>query len=338
MHTSPIPGLRRFVKRAVFALVPLGLVLCLFELSLRCGWPGTELLAGLDRARQRAGSRNVVVLGDSFSLDQERSLGRLLRQHLESRGIACLSYARAGAGPIEYRDTLKLFGPVARPRLVMLNYYAGNDLTDTRYEMGRSTGIGAHVDELLAGCHLLAFVRERRRNLAHATAIPTLRQEARALHGNVRGDAINPWLVPLAREHRDYQMDNVLVDSPAAREAWRRNRAILRSIRDLCLTWDGKLLITVIPAAVQVDPDRTRFYRSLGFEVDQGRFGRSTVPQDLMAEFCKEERIAFHDLLPELSARRAVGLFLPDDDHFDPAGHEAAFRSIRSFLERERLL
>jgi hypothetical protein len=40
-----------------------------------------------------------------------------------------------GEGPSYYLDRLTLYGDMVRPRLVLVNYFAGNDLTDTMYEL-----------------------------------------------------------------------------------------------------------------------------------------------------------------------------------------------------------
>src|SRR6185503_18433250 len=73
-----------------------------------------------------------------------------LREHFDARGMDTINLAKMGEGPLYYLDRLKLYGDVVRPRLVLVNYFAGNDLTDTLYELRPRGRAKALVKRLMA--------------------------------------------------------------------------------------------------------------------------------------------------------------------------------------------
>ena len=70
---------------------------------------------------KRKGSFNVVVVGDSFSVETPISAATLLRQHLQGRGIATLNLAGGGFSPRVYLSQLRAYAFHYNPRLILVN-------------------------------------------------------------------------------------------------------------------------------------------------------------------------------------------------------------------------
>jgi hypothetical protein len=302
------------------------------EVALRLGLVETEPY----RERQRlygqlTGRRAVLVLGDSFSLEGNRSLGERLREHFASRGLDTVNLARMGEGPSFYLDRLRQFGHDVQPRLVMVNYFAGNDLTDTAYELtgrGRAKRLAKQVMARSFLAHAVVTNVQRVRLRRRVQAI-----EAGKDFGRPGVERItNPFLFEVGHEHPDFLLDNLLMESPSARQAWDVNMAYLLEMKRLADGWGAGFVVNILPADLQVQPTHFPFYRALGIET-RPRFLEEEAPQAAMRRFCAGHGLQCFDLLPTLRAARARELYLDQDTHWNAEGNRLAFEQVRSHLD-----
>jgi hypothetical protein len=137
------------VRRALQAGGLLVAAFFALDLLLRAGVVPNER-ARRDRALRTA---RVLVLGDSFSLDGDGMAVGLLRADLAARGISLVSLARPGMGPRNYRDALREALATHRPAVVVLNYYVGNDVSDTMRARRDVSGWRARAGSTLRRSH-----------------------------------------------------------------------------------------------------------------------------------------------------------------------------------------
>lgn len=282
------------------------------ELLVRAGVPPT------DRARRGREVRTarVIVLGDSFSLDHDGMAVGLLKADLAARGIGLASLAQPGMGPRNYRDALVQVLALHRPDVVILNYYVGNDISDTMRDRRDVPDWRAQAGPALRRSHVAALALD---------AVGALRQwwQLRGVTAVPGGpDAVNPFLVELGRREPDYLAWNLLVTAPDAQAAWQQNRVYLGDIAARCRAAGVTLTVNLLPSTLQVTGSHVPFYRSLGFRVDEAWRGADR-PQQLLREFCAEQGLTCRDWLPDLRAERR-GLYLEHDDHWNPDGHRVA--------------
>jgi hypothetical protein len=303
----------------------------LLEIALRAGLLDTEPYRERQRiATQLTGRPVVLVLGDSFSLEANRSVVERLREEFAARGLDTLNLATMGEGPGYYLDRLRQFGDTARPRLVLVNYFAGNDLTDTAYAMAGPGRAKRLAKRLMA-----------RSFAAHAvvTAVQSvrLRQRLATIEGGKDFGRpgveriTNPFLFEVAREHPDFLLDNVLMKSPAARRAWAMNTQYLLEMKRLADGWGAGFVVNVFPPDVQVQPTHFRFYRTLGIHTEPD-FLETNSPQASMRRFCDDHGLDCFDLLPVLRAASDRELYLHQDTHWNAEGNRIAFEAVRAHL------
>lgn len=91
-------------------------------------------------AEDKSKESRVLVLGDSFLSwwPIDHCLYKDLEDYCAQREIGLVNTAYGGFGPHEYLDQLQTVGAEFRPGLVLLFYYAGNDLTDVQYRPDES--------------------------------------------------------------------------------------------------------------------------------------------------------------------------------------------------------
>jgi hypothetical protein len=285
------------------------------------------------RARQftaRAGnSFKVLILGDSFIQDGGGLDGRL-QDYCRRQGIVCLNLARPGMGPVDYLRMFQSYREDFRPDLVLLNYTVANDLTDTmRRASDEELRYWLNYRPPVAHAYLWEALVEL------STRLSKWRMRRAARRAQAQGPpeqsiAANPYLALAARRHPEFLMTNLCVDSPAASRAWDINKAIFLSIREVSRSEHASLLIDVFPAAAQVDRSHDAFFKKIGFRLPPPG---TPVPQDLFAAFCRQNSLSCNDLLPGFRRSRQASLYRENDDHWDDAGEDLAFRLIAAGLE-----
>lgn len=152
------------------------------EAAIRVAPPygdASKIMAEIEQGLREREAPRVVVLGDSFSLDYEGSAMRLLRGHLAARGVPMLNLAVGGSGPADYLDQFTRYGVKYAPKLVILNYYVGNDVTDTTSRARRSDPSRTAIRKVLERSYLGNTVLELRGAMTRWWRVTRIRKEMR---------------------------------------------------------------------------------------------------------------------------------------------------------------
>jgi hypothetical protein len=310
--------------------------------------------------------RRILVLGDSFlaAWPIEHCLHSDLERWAGDHEIGLINTAVGGYGPYEYFDQMERHAPNFGPGLVLLFYYVGNDLSDVEDRAGPlrshlfSPSDGEpHRRPFMSSATVLSagFLPVRPILLAQQ---PTLRQpddpapgepsfnwkrfEARGIapdliekarnrlrHPNAIGpDYVNPYLLEGALRNPNYLIDNLIMESKQALANWETVKEKLRGVASLAREVEAELCLIAIPSTAQVDRSHWEFYRKATLKLDE-RLADAASPQELMGEFCREERIDFIDLLPRFRAYpRTEELYWENDEHLAEPGHRLAFKAL----------
>ncbi len=121
---------------------------------------------------------------------------------------------------------------------------------------------------------------------------------------------------------------------PHLADQWERTKGQLRVIRDLARAQHARLILALIPSLQTVEP--TAFAHTIAYTKYEPEDFDLDKPYRLLEEFGKEEQIEV--LNPVASFRQAqaqrIKLYLPNDMHFTPAGHELFAKEIQRYLEQ----
>src|SRR5262245_16632694 len=117
------------VSSCLISILVFGAVL---ELILRQGLIANPQYDRLQIQVKHSHARHkLLIIGDSFITGRSVA-GRLLSRDLAAYRVAVLNDATGATGPFEYLEELKAIGPKFKPDIVLVSYYAGNDLTDVQ--------------------------------------------------------------------------------------------------------------------------------------------------------------------------------------------------------------
>jgi hypothetical protein len=114
-------------------------------------------------------------------------------------------------------------------------------------------------------------------------------------------------------------------EEPWTPRQWALATQVLAEARDLTRQADAEFLLVYIPRKLRVYQG---FLRS-----EPGAFAERWQPNnlpDVMAEWCREQGIEFLDSTVPLREAVAAGesVYLPDDVHWNAAGHRVAGRAV----------
>lgn len=272
------------------------------------------------------GAIRILILGDSFinKWGKGESVYEKLLGDFGPKGPRFLNTADGGMGPSDYELQMQLFAKGFRPHLVVLFYYAGNDLTNEQYRRPSSSPVKRFLKPFLVKFYLFHFFNEVEERLENRRAAPA----AAPLAGN---RPKNPWLLKLALEKPHYILDNVLMETRENQGAWEKVKSILERIDDQSKQMKARLAVVVFPHTAQVNRSHFAFFEGLGFRVSE-RTLSSDRPQALLKAFCKERQIPFLDLLPDFWTRSGEEFYRENDDHLNERGSRFAEKQIFHFM------
>lgn len=272
----------------------------------------------------------IVLLGDSFVEGYDVTQEAICAKHLADRLSAeVCNLALCGYGPYQELAALKRYGVPLQPQVVVWFFYEGKDLDDIdAYEtvMGRwkeyKTEEWGYVSRsfFLNVLDPLAFWLDQRRWRPSELA----RRRAGQLRPEIPGNGRTFWFggPPQAiDEQRIAQIGKL--------------QAILASARATCDASGAKLLLVFIPRKDRVYREFCTF--AADSEVPHYQF--SDLPERLGA-WCGEQKIEYLDLTAALkaAARRGKLVYLVDDPHWSPEGHETVAAEVAGRLEELRWL
>lgn len=331
---DPVVG-KRFVRSfASQVYVPE----CDCEVDLRFNRDG---LRGPDRPHAKPPSvKRIALVGDSMvaavATAEERTLARSLEGRLRvSRPDATWEVMNAGVSSSNTGSELALYREVLSrysPDLLVLVFWAGNDLADNSLALTRAPRLYFDIDPE-GRLRQLPFAfnpspvvewldRSSRLYVWQKTALRQARASLRARRG-----AVQPVELVFARPEPE-----------AAAHAWAITGALLREFQRETVARGAGLVVVAAAAPAQV-------YDDLWTELE-GRAAREKLPlsrdhpEERLGSLCREAGIpllalgpAFRDAAPHHdSTRREERLYYEGRFHWNDAGNALAAASVHDFL------
>jgi hypothetical protein len=332
--TDPLVGKRFRTGFAGRVFVPE----CACDVDLRFNRDG---LRGPDRPHPKPpGTTRIALVGDSMvaavATAEERTLARELERRLQAAepetGFevmnAGVSSSSTGSELALYREVLARYCP----DLVVLVFFAGNDLADNSAALTRAPrlyfdlGADGRLVQLPFAFEPQPLVewldRHSRLYAWQKTALRQVRANLRAARGTVEAiELVFAWPEPEPVAH-----------------AWAITGALLRAFRDETAARGARLVLVEAPAAEQV-------YDDLWASLERRAAGKHIPlvrahPDERLAALSREAGIPFLSLTKALraaaphrdSTRSDERLYYEGRFHWTDAGNAAAAAAIHDFL------
>jgi lysophospholipase L1-like esterase len=293
---------------------------------------------------------------------------------LERRlGVPVQNYGTAGFGPQQERLVLSDYVAQHRPRIVVLAFFAGNDIFDAEAfdEFERSGArravAGWRIKDVVSRADTWFLVSALRagaswigRQEALSVAAETLEPPAPAANGAPMTAAFDRGMFKVPAGDRELRCAfmppylNTLTfsqDVLAARSGWALTRRALAGMQRDTSAFGGTFVVMFLPFKSQVyfpllrrafvrDALQAAFQFYLGAnpkapDVD-AMFRNRLAQNTLMRRFCEESRIPFLDLTDILQAHVESGenVYFPDESHLNEVGQTIVADALAAFLRR----
>jgi lysophospholipase L1-like esterase len=322
---------------------------------------------------------DVAALGDSFTDATTMAVEASWPMQLERRlGITVQNYGTAGFGPQQELLVLKDVVAAHRPRVVVLAFFAGNDIFDseafdTFQRFGgaaQRSAPGWRIKEVVSRADTwyvtaalgasFRWMHSPSRTEVLAEAPPTTRSPA-AGDGRASFDRgmfavpINGRLLRWAFMPPYLNTLNFSEGELAARSGWALTREALQEMQRVSQSFGAQFIVLFIPSKSQVyfplveqafsrDAIMTafRFYLAGSQRpIDLDGMRRNRLASNaLMRRFCERAGIPLVDVTAALEARVVAGdnMYFPDDAHLNEAGQSIVADTLTAFMRGENLV
>lgn len=282
-----------------------------------------------------AGELRILVLGDSFTfaeqVNQDETFAQRLEVRLNAERGGQYRVLNGGSNGWATANELVFFakeGYRYRPDVVVLAFYAGNDVSDN-FRRVETMKDAVEADLSLRGVD--AFEGPRR--ILRRSMLYTV-FESGVL-------AKMPWWQEDAQS--DASLRKAPRNEPEAVEAWQITATLLDRMRDVVEHQGAKLVVMVIPSADVVATGGRQKERDDEDEtngLDQPLPGFDD-PHATLLDVASQQQLIMLDLLPAFrrqAARSRQRLYYRVNAHWTAAGHVVAARELYDFLDQQQLL
>lgn len=289
----------------------------------------------VDLTYDRNGFRNatdldsapVVLVGDSFlewsNVGQQDLIGTVLERRL---GVPVANLGQSGYGPAHERIVLSRYAIPLRPRVVVWEFFEGNDLTDlVRYEE-----LVEDWDRIHADMH----------RFAERSFLNNAWRTARLVSSGWRKSDGPAARSRSCRVTAGESRDSTLYFAYAGLPLGERELSSLAKVERLLAEGQAEARQHGAELVLMFVPTKFRVYGEI-CRYPPGGQGRNWIDNDLpgrLEAFAARANMPFLDLTPALKgARNGHLLYFVDDGHWTPRGHQVAADTLATFLHANGL-
>ena len=301
----------------------------------------------------------ILILGDSFiearTVNSEHTLARQLEALSWTNGhdVEVMSMGISGFNTLQEYLSFELFGQQYNPDLVLLAFFAVNDVQDNSREM-KEKGARPFLDpdrpeewEIIPMDYKRNVRRYENRSSFMGRAINRINrlmitQQFKKLAKLFRLRSMDIDRTPsLEHSNRTPSLGHShCIETPEYTRAWITTTRILERLNGRVNKIGARLVVFTVPGNGEVVPETMS--RRLALKTDPQLYCLEEAPANKrLHQILSERNITLIDLLPNFrKANREDGLQLYpiDDDHWNAKGYELAAKIIFSELETLKLL
>src|SRR3989338_282064 len=284
----------------------------------------------------------IVALGDSFTeashVRLEQGFTKILESKLKdktknSRVVNC---GIGNTGTDQQYLFLRLECIKYKPRIVILNFYTGNDFANNYASLIYSYKDGKLIDkrpiEFTAIQRMLHFLNTRFHTVKLAERI------------FLDSESTRNFLIKIGlyKTGEPYQYNISLQDlyftnSELSDAGFEKTFLILDELANYTNSNGTSLIVVIIPTKEQVDS--RKYSEHFGIYRDTGVKINITQPNMLLADYLSRNNIDYIDLLPYFKAQNKNNSFyFEHDEHFNEKGHQLAANAIYENLIKLKLI
>jgi hypothetical protein len=274
----------------------------------------------------------IVLVGDSFLAMGEDDASTLSERLRAVSGRATFNLSRSWYGPYQYLELLKRYGLALRPKVVLLGFYAGNDIEDIReyhrwLREHRYYFYADHAQRSFVVRYAIALAdtgASLRDTIAKRLARQTRPVAPGEIHPNLGLIRVGAQAVPMV--FGDWNPAGSAAQLLATAE-WQALHALLTEFHHLCRA-EG-----ILPVLLYI-PSKSQVYAEAALPHSGQRFVQAAARQhpirtnmvEAITTLAQQIELPLINLLPYFEQQAEAGrlLYYPFDTHWSGEGIQAA--------------
>jgi len=283
----------------------------------------------------------IVLVGDSFLAMGEDDASTLSERLRAVSGRATFNLSRSWYGPYQYLELLKRYGLALKPKVVLLGFYTGNDIADTReyhrwLREHRYYFYADHAQRPFFVRYAIALAdtgASLRDPIAKRLARQTRPVAPGEIHPNLGVIRVGAQLVPMV--FGEWNPEGSAEQLLATAE-WQALHALLTEFHHLCQA-EG-----ILPVLLYI-PSKSQVYAEYALPHSGHRFLQAAARQhpirtnmvEAITTLAQRVELPLINLLPYFEQQAEAGklLYYPFDTHWSGEGIQAAADYIWQVLQ-----
>ena len=277
----------------------------------------------------------IVLVGDSFLAMGEDDASTLSERLRAVSGRATFNLSRSWYGPYQYLELLKRYGLALRPKVVLLGFYAGNDIEDIReyHRWRREQRYYFYADHAqrpffvryaIALTDTGAFLRETLAKRLARQPRPGTPGAPGEIHPNLGLVRVGAQVVPMV--FGEWNPEGSAAQLLATAE-WQALHALLTEFHHLCRASGILPVLLYIPSKSQVYVEYATAHS--GRQFVQAAAQQRPIRTNMVAAIttlAQQVELPLINLLPYFEQQAEAGrlLYYPFDTHWSGEGIQAA--------------
>lgn len=282
----------------------------------------------------------ILVLGDSFvfglGVQRSETFEAVLEQRLSTQlgqAVEVINAGVPGYGTCHERLVLEDLLPKLQPDLVLLCFYAGNDLVDNLHCLEMGVASERIVDGIFVSAkryHVKADELERQQRQGWKRAM-LWSYAYNLIEMKLEGLMVQTGATPQPQTlYKSVYKFHRKAGSDEETRVIAHTREQIEQMKRFCDDKGVKLAVAILPAQLQVYPEL--FAQQItGFKVKMEDYAIDR-PNQLISELVAELKLPVTDLVRPLRDRREAGLYYQTDGHWTLQGHIAVSGELEKFL------
>lgn len=278
----------------------------------------------------------IVMLGDSFTeashVNLEEGFSKLLEKKIQSRleEIRIVNCGMGNSGTDHQYTLLKKECIKYNPKIVVLNFYTGNDFANNHASLIYGYDNGKLIDKRPVKFTLFQRIFHFLNTRFHTIK---LAEKVFLNSESTRNFLLNIGLYKIGEPYQ-YNLslqDLYFTNSQLSDAGFKKTFLIFDELADYAANNSIRLIVSIIPTKEQVDARKYNEHFGI-YKTTQIKINMSQ-PNALLAAYLSRKNITYIDMLPYFKAQNKNNTFyFEHDEHFNKKGHEMAANIIYESL------
>jgi hypothetical protein len=273
---------------------------------------------------RKSGEFRILSLGDSFTfgvVPREDNFNSILEKKLIRDGyeVEVINMGIPATAPRQYLHLLQSEGKLFQPNLVLVNFFTGNDFE--AIDPVRDWKTYSYVVSFINYVYILST----KLNVNNLNIVQQ--------YDDTKPAFAEDYYINLETKRSwPFKKNNMLFEL-----MFNKTIEELEKINTICKSIGAKLVVSIIPDELQVNPELIRKV-SLAAHFDAADYDFDQ-PNKMLAASLSALSISYVDLLEIVREKSlAISLYKPNDSHWNIAGNKLAGEILADFLENNRFI